>query len=242
MKRRSVLAGMAAGAAISTLDWLRFFKSFGVPGTAKELGIAQAHAQAASNPKFLIYWFIEGGWDGYCMFNPIDTPNHGTLSIPAGTLNPTPSWTDQRYRPRNYGTAPVDRPKTIGNITYGHLAQQGTTLFPDMAVVSSHYGNTFHSGGRWEYHYGKYSYSLAGVRGPTERTVMQAFCEAYGSAVPLPHVSWHRWLADGELSIPSYPRTPRAPATTRSWARRTRTPSTARRRARCAPASHRWAT
>ena len=38
MKRRNFLLGATAGAAISTLDWLRFFKSFGVPGTKKELG------------------------------------------------------------------------------------------------------------------------------------------------------------------------------------------------------------
>ncbi len=34
---------------------------------------------------------------------------------------------------------------------------------------------------------------------------MQAFCEAYGAGALLPHVSWHRWLSDGELSMPSYP-------------------------------------
>ena len=34
---------------------------------------------------------------------------------------------------------------------------------------------------------------------------MQAFCEAYGANYLLPHVSWHRWLSDGELSVPNYP-------------------------------------
>ncbi len=205
MNRRKFLAGAAAGAALSTLDWLRYFRAFGVPGTAKELGIAEAVAQAAATPHFLVYWFLEGGWDGYSMFNPVDTPNHATLVIPAGTLNPNPAWSAQRYRPGGYGTPPQDLPKTSGNITYGFLAQDGLPLFPDMSVVSSHYGNTFHSGGRWEYHYGKYSYSLSGQRQADERTVMQAFCEAYGQGSLLPHVSWHRWLADGELSIPSYP-------------------------------------
>jgi hypothetical protein len=73
--------------------------------------------------------------------------------------------------------------------------------------VSSHLGNTFHSGGRWDYHYGKYaSYTpLTAQRRPTERTVMQAFCEAYGSGFPLSHVSWHRWLSDGELEEANYP-------------------------------------
>ena len=35
--------------------------------------------------------------------------------------------------------------------------------------------------------------------------MLQAFCEAYGSSVLLPHVSWHRWLSDGELSLANYP-------------------------------------
>lgn len=205
MNRRQFLAGAAAGAAISTLDWLRFFRSFGVPGTKKELGFAEAAAAEADNPRFLIYWFQEGGWDGYSMFNPVHTPNDATRVIPAGELRPTPSWTAHRYRPKGYGTSPLDPPKTRGNITYGYLAEDGVDLFNDLAVVSSHNGNTFHSGGRWEYHYGKYRSSLSAQRQPDERTVMQAFCEAYGTGYLLPHVSWHRWLADGELSVPSYP-------------------------------------
>ncbi|MCY1000492.1 DUF1501 domain-containing protein [Myxococcus sp. MISCRS1] len=205
MNRRRFLAGAAAGAAISTLDWLRFFRAFGVPGTKKELGFAEAAAAEADNPRFLIYWFQEGGWDGYSMFNPVHTPNDSIRVIPAGELRPTPSWTNHRYRPKGYGATPSDPPKTQGNIQYGYLAQDGLDLFPDLAVVSSHNGNTFHSGGRWEYHYGKYSASLSGKRNADERTVMQAFCEAYGTGFLLPHVSWHRWLSDGELSIPSYP-------------------------------------
>jgi len=206
MKRRQFLAGALAGTAISTLDWLRFFRSFGVPGTKKELGIAEAAAaELNATPHFLIYWFQEGGWDGYSMFNPAHTPNDGARLIPAGALRPTPSWSQHRYRPTNYGTSPLNPPRTVGNITYGYLAEDGVPLFPDMSVVSSHNGNTFHSGGRWEYHYRRYSASLSAYRQPNERTVMQAFCEAYGNGYLLPHVSWHRWLSDGELSIPSYP-------------------------------------
>ncbi|WP_164017598.1 DUF1501 domain-containing protein [Pyxidicoccus trucidator] len=205
MNRRQFLAGAAAGTAISALDWLRFFRAFGVPGTKKELGLAQAAAAEATDPHFLIYWFQEGGWDGYSMFNPVHTPNDAIRVIPAGTLRPTPSWSQHLYRPKSYGTSPLDPPRTQGNIQYGYLAQDGLELFNNLAVVSSHNGNTFHSGGRWEYHYGKYSASLSGKRNPDERTVMQAFCEAYGNGFLLPHVSWHRWLSDGELSIPSYP-------------------------------------
>jgi hypothetical protein len=207
MKRRSFLQGAAAGGAIGVLDWLGFFRRYGVPGTAKSLGIAQAVAQTME-PRFLINWFQEGGWDSYSMFGPLDTPNNATLTIPAGTLNPNPSWSSQFYRPKNYAMdAAHFTPKTAGNIKYGFLAGDGVSLFPDMAVVSSHQGNAFHSGGRWDYHYGKYaSYAaLTAVRGPTERSLMQAFAEAYGANYPMANVSWHRWLSDGELEEANYP-------------------------------------
>lgn len=204
MKRRDLLKGAAA---IGVLDWLGFFRSFGVPGTAKSLGIARAVAQTME-PRFLVMWFQEGGWDSYSMFSPVDTPNHASLTIPAGTLNPNPAWSSQFYRPRNYGLdAAHFTPRTQGNIQYGYLAQDGLPLFPDLAVLSSHVGNTFHSGGRWDYQYGKYpSYAaLTATRGPTERSVMQAFAEAYGANYPLANVSWHRWLSDGELEEANYP-------------------------------------
>ncbi|MCU0655026.1 MAG: DUF1501 domain-containing protein [Polyangiaceae bacterium] len=205
MKRRALLAGLAAGSVISTTDWLRWFRANGVPGTGKELGIASAVADEAPDPSFLIYWFQEGGWDGYSMFNPIDTPNHAEMVIPAGELNPNPGWSKQRYRPTGYGTSPLDPPRTQGNITYGYLAKEGLDLFGDLAVLSSHYGNSFHSGGRWDYHHGTYSHDLAAQREADERTVLQAFAEAYGASYLLPHVAWHRWLSDGELSLSSYP-------------------------------------
>jgi Protein of unknown function (DUF1501) len=203
MKRRDLLAGAGA---ISMLDWLGYFRRYGVPGTNKSLGIAEAVAQAVT-PRFLIYWFQEGGWDSYSMFSPVDTRNDAILRIPAGTLRPTPSWSEQIYRPKNYGAGLQHAPKTVGNITYGFLAQDGVPLFNDMAVVSSHLGNTFHSGGRWEYHYGRYANyaALTAQRGMDERSVMQAFCEAYGANYAIPHVSWHRWLSDGELEEANYP-------------------------------------
>lgn len=207
MKRRSFLAGAAAGGVISTLDWLGWFRSFGVPGTAKELGLASAHAQAAADPKFLIYWFQEGGWDSYCMFSPLVTANTAaTLTYTAGQLNPTPPWSNQFYRPKLYGQdLPHFTTKLTGNIQHGYLAEDGLSLLPDMAVVSSHGGNTFHSGGRFDYHYGKYTNSMSAMRTSTERTVMQAFCEAYGANLPLSNISWHRWLSDGELTELNYP-------------------------------------
>ncbi len=207
MKRRQFLQGAAAGGAISMLDWLGYFRRYGVPGTAKTLGMAEAFA-AQTDPRFLIYWFQEGGWDSYSMFSPLDTPNHATLTIPAGTLNPNPAWGSQFYRPKLFGLdAAHALQKTRGNVAYGYLAADAGALLDDMNVISSHVGSTFHSGGRWEYHYGKYAnYApLTATRGANERTVMQAFCEVYGSQYPLAHVSWHRWLSDGELEEANYP-------------------------------------
>ncbi|MFO0729049.1 MAG: hypothetical protein U1E65_35040 [Myxococcota bacterium] len=205
MKRRQFLTSLAAGTVISTADWLGYFRRFGVPGTQKDLGLAEAAAQATMEPRFLVYWFQEGGWDGYSMFNPLDTRNDATLTIPMGELHPNPDWSTQYYRPMGYGMPPNDAPTTTGNIVSGFLTGPGRSLFPDLAVVSSHYGSEFHSGGRWEYHYGNYSYTLGGQRQPDERTVIQAFCEAYGSSYLMPHISWHRWLSDGELAEANYP-------------------------------------
>lgn len=198
MKRRAFLGGLGASYAIGMLDWMRFFQRNGVPGTAKTLGIAEAVAQSAQ-PHFLIYWFLEGGWDGYSMFNPVATRND---ALGGATAAPQ----DQIYRPQNVplvnGLYPVS---TSGNIQYGHLAEAGTSLFPEMSVVSSHRGGTFHSGSRLEYHMGKYQMSYSAARQPDERSVLQAFSEAYGAGHLLPHVSWHNWLSDGELAASNYP-------------------------------------
>lgn len=198
MKRRAFLSGLGATYAISMLDWLRFFRRNGVPGTAKELGIAEAAAQVVGEPRFLVYWFLEGGWDGYSMFNPVATRNDAT----GGSTAPPEQ---QIYRPNIAlvnGLYPVNKQ---GNISYGHIAAGGTSLFNDMAVVSSHHGGTFHSGSRLNYHMGTYQFSPSAARKPEERSVMQAFCEAYGASYLLPHISWHSWLSDGELSPANYP-------------------------------------
>ena len=54
MKRRAFLQGAAAGGAISVLDWLGWFQRFGVPGTQKSLGLAEAAAQAVAEPRYII--------------------------------------------------------------------------------------------------------------------------------------------------------------------------------------------
>jgi hypothetical protein len=198
MKRRAFLGGLGAAYTLSMLDWLRFFKGNGVPGTPRELGIAEAAAQVTGEPRFLIYWFIEGGWDGYSMFNPVATRND---ALGGATAPPV----EQIYRPNIAlvdGLYPVS---TKGSIRYGHLAEGGADLFGDMAVVSSHHGGTFHSGSRLNYHLGTYNYQMSAQRKPEERSVLQAFAEAYGASYLMPHISWHSWLSDGELSPANYP-------------------------------------
>lgn len=206
MRRRSFLRnGAAALGAISVAEWLGFFRKHGVPGTQKDWGIAKARAQSEEDDRYLVYWFVEGGWDSYSMLSPVHTVNHSSLNIPANTLNPTPPWSDQIYRVQDYGTAPYGVPSVVDGIEHGFLAVDGRPLFPDMAVVSSVRGNLFHSGGRWDMHYGSYSHSLPDFREEDERTVMQAFAEEKGASFLLPNISWHRWLSDGELDFGQYP-------------------------------------
>jgi hypothetical protein len=204
--RRSFLQRSAgATAALSVADWLGFFRRHGVPGTSKDWGIAAARAQEANDDRYLVYWFVEGGWDSYSMFSPVDTRNDAGLSIPANTLNPNPAWSEQFYRPRGFGSGERDLSSSATGIRHGFLAAPGRALFPDMFVLSSLRGNTFHSGGRFELHYGSYNRSLQAFRNDDERTVLQAFAEAKGASFLLPHVSWHRWLSDGELDLGQYP-------------------------------------
>jgi len=208
VKRRSFVNGAVAAGAIGVAEWLGIFRKHGVPGTQKDWGIAQARAQEEAEDRFLLYWFVEGGWDSYSMFGPVHTPNNSNISVDingAPVLNPSPSWSNQIYRVNNYGNAPYPIPQTVNGIEHGYLAADGQALFPDMTVLSSVKGNLFHSGGRWDMHYGTYGHNLTDTRGDDERTVMQAFAEAKGASFLLPHVSWHRWLADGELDLGQYP-------------------------------------
>jgi hypothetical protein len=205
--RRGFLADTAAAAAsISVLEWLGFFRDHGVPGSPRDWGIASARAAVQNDDTFLVYWFAEGGWDSYSLFGPVHTPNNSGITSTVNTLTPSPPWSQQFYRAAGYDVSPsVPRPTTVAGIEHGYLAVPGRTLLPDMAVVSSQRGNLFHSGGRFDFHYGTYTRSLNAQRQADERTVLQAFCEAKGANFLLPHVSWHRWLADGELDLGQYP-------------------------------------
>lgn len=210
-RRRFLRDTGAAVGSLSVMDWLGLFRDEGVPGTSSDWGFARARAQAeggAGGPledRYLVYWFIEGGWDSYSMFSPVDTRNDAGLAIPDDTLHPTPEWSDHIYRPRGYGSGERGLSSTVSGIRHGHLAAGLRPIFDNTFVLSSLEGNIFHSGGRFDLHYGSYNRSLQATRAADERSVLQAFAEAKGANFLIPHISWHRWLSDGELDVSQFP-------------------------------------
>ena len=195
MGRRTFLGQAAAGlAGLSAIDFLGYFCRYGLPYERRAFGMAEDLA-AQEEPSFLIYWFLEGGWEGYDMFNPVVTPNNVVDRLE----NPS----DERYRVLTFGEEGY-RIQQHGNIRYGYLAEKGKPLFPEMAVLSSMHTGSFHSGERLMAHMGSYNLRLTADREDDERSVMQAFAEAKGQPFLLPNLSWHRWLSDGELNEVQY--------------------------------------
>ena len=196
MRRREFLTKTGLGVAgLTTLDFVRHFHHNGLPETGKAFAMAEDKAAEAEEPRFLIYWYVEGGWMGYSMFNPLVTANNLVKRLP----NPT----DERYRVKNFGD-PQHKISQDGDITYGYLAEAGKPLFEDMAILSSMHTGTFHSGERLKAHMGSYRLRLPSDREDDERDVIQAFCEAVGRPYLLPNIGWFRWLADGELNEAQY--------------------------------------
>lgn len=196
MNRRSFLkkALMTTG-AIAGMDFLSHFVAYGLPlDTRTDAKIRDASRQA-DNPHFLIYWFLEGGWESYDMFSPVMTPNN--------VIERGPDISKERYRVLKFGQ-PDYSIYTEGGIRYGYLASPAKPLFKDMAVLSSMETGEFHSGDRLKAHMGHYNLNLQADRGEDERSVLQAFAEAYGQPYPMPHLSWHWWLSDGELNEQQY--------------------------------------
>jgi hypothetical protein len=154
-----------------------------------------ADVAAREEPSFLIYWYLEGGWQGYDMFNPVITSNNLVDRLENPSL--------ERYRVIDFGKEGYQIQRE-GNIRYGYLATRGKPLFPDMAVVSSMHTGSFHSGERLMTHMGSYNVRLTADREDDERSVMQAFAEFKGQPFLLPNLSWHRWLSDGELNEVQY--------------------------------------
>ena len=194
-RRRFLRRGLAGAAALSAPDFLGYFIDHGCPYESGRMAMAAEVDRSNDDPHFLIYWFVEGGWQGYSMFNPVMTPNH----IHDRQENPS----DERYRVLNFGEEPYGIYQD-GNIRYGYLASDGKSLFPDMAVLSSMHTSTFHSGQRLIAHMGDPDLRPQDDRQDDERSVTQAFAEAYGQPYLLPNLSWHWWLSDGELNEAQY--------------------------------------
>lgn len=194
--RRSFL-GRSIGsiAGLTCADFLSYFVAHGMPGEDKSTQMTLDATRSAENPRFLVYWYLEGGWCGYDMFNPVNTENN--------VLNRLDKISDERYRVLHWGRDDFSI-RTHGNIRYGYLAEPGKDLFRDMAVISSMHTGSGHSRDRLKVHMGSYDLKPTEERGEDERSVMQAFAEVHGQPYVLPSLSWHWWLSDGELNEVQY--------------------------------------
>ncbi len=199
LSRRTFLRrGAETAVALGAADFLGYLQKNGDPnrGAAWAKNV-EAKTREGADPHYLIYWFIEGGWESYDMFSPVETPNNVVARLPQD------KWSRERYRVLNWGKPGYGITKT-GAIRHGYLAEPGKALFPEMAVLSSMHTGSFHSGDRLKAHMGSYDLRLQGEREPDERSVTQAFAEVYGQSYVLPNVSWHWWLSDGELNEVQY--------------------------------------
>lgn len=194
-RRQFVRRSAASVAGLTCADFLAFFAAHGLPGEQRANAMAKDAARAGDDPHFLVYWFLEGGWCGYDMFNPVNTENN--------VINRLENVSDERYRVLDWGKDDYTI-NTSGNIRYGYLAEAGKDLFKDMAVVSSMHTGSGHSRDRLKVHMGDYRFKQSEERQPDERSVMQAFAEQYGQSYVLPSLSWHWWLSDGELNEVQY--------------------------------------
>ncbi len=194
--RRQWLRRSAASiAGLSCADFLTHFAAHGMPEDPKAEALAADATQASHQPKFLLYWYLEGGWCGYDMFNPVNTENN--------VVHRLDDISQERYRVLEWGQDDHTI-STHGNIRHGYLADAGRELLGDMAVVSSMHTGSGHSRDRLKVHMGSYGLKQTEERQPDERSVMQAFAEVYGQEFVLPHLSWHWWLSDGELNEVQY--------------------------------------
>lgn len=194
--RRNFLGrSLGSIAGLTCADFLSHFAAFGMPAEDRATRMAKDATRAAENPRFLVYWYLEGGWCGYDMFNPVNSENNVVKRL--ATVS------DERYRVLRWGEDDYSI-KTRGNIRYGYLAEAGKDLFDDMAVISSMHTGSGHSRDRLKVHMGEYAFKQTEEREEDERSVMQAFAEVYGQPYVLPSLSWHWWLSDGELNEVQY--------------------------------------
>jgi len=196
LPRRRFLRDLGLTAAgLSCADFLSYFAKCGLPAEDRAARLAKEAADANENPHFLVYWYLEGGWCGYDMFNPVMTPNH--------VIDRLDDISQERYRVLHWGE-PGFGIYTHGNIRYGFLAEPGKDLFSDLTVLSSMHTGSGHSRDRLKVHMGEYNFKQTEERQANERSVMQAFAEVYGQPYVLPNLSWHWWLSDGELNEVQY--------------------------------------
>jgi hypothetical protein len=194
-RRNFLRRSLASVAGLTCADFLSHFKAYGMPGEDRSSRMAAEATAANANPHFLVYWYLEGGWCGYDMFNPVNTENNVVRRLERIS--------DERYRVIRWGEDDYSI-KTHGNIRYGYLAEPGKDLFGDMAVISSMHTGSGHSRERLKVHMGNYGFKQTEEREEDERSVMQAFAEVYGQPYVLPSLSWHWWLSDGELNEVQY--------------------------------------
>lgn len=196
LPRRRFLRGLAATAAgLTCADFLSYFKAYGLPYDSKTAQLAADATRTNEDPHFLVYWYLEGGWCGYDMFNPVMTDNN--------VLQRLEDISAERYRVLQWGDEDYGIYKH-GGIRYGYLASAGKDLFKDMAVLSSMHTGSGHSSDRLKIHMGDYKLRQTEEREEDERSVMQAFAEVHGQPYVLPNLSWHWWLSDGELNEVQY--------------------------------------
>lgn len=194
-RRRFVGRSLGTIAGLTCADFLSYFTAFGMPADDRSTHMAADATRVNEDPHFLVYWYLEGGWCGYDMFNPVNTENN--------VIKRLEDISQERYRVLDWGKDDYHI-KTEGNIRYGYLAEKGKDLFPEMAVISSMHTGSGHSRDRLKVHMGDYDFKQSEERQPDERSVMQAFAEHYGQAYVLPNLSWHWWLSDGELNEVQY--------------------------------------
>ncbi len=197
--RRDLLKkGVVSAASLSAMNFLSYFNAYGAPTMGnKTVSMVADRAKETEDPHYLIYWYIEGGWESFDMFSPLLTPNNVIQRLPYDKIS------DEMYRVLKFGEANYGIYQN-NNIRYGYLSEAGKTLMQDMAVLSSMSTGEFHSGERLNCHMGHYTYDIAADREPDERDVMQAFSEVYGQHYLLPNIGWFWWLADGELNAQQY--------------------------------------
>ncbi len=63
-------------AGLTCIDFLNYFHAYGMPDDSRATKLATEATTANANPHFLVYWYLEGGWCGYDMFNPVNTENN----------------------------------------------------------------------------------------------------------------------------------------------------------------------